>query len=114
MDGHRLCPSTPGRMGPVPFPLSAEPPMPASRRPSTPKSPAASARPEPVRPLDFPAIGDPFFRDLVLSMRNGVLAITRDGAVAGMNPEAHRVFQVERSQSVVGRPFADVLRDHPD
>jgi nitrogen-specific signal transduction histidine kinase len=115
-------------MGPVPFPLSTESPLPGSRRPSTPKSPSAPGKPEPVdprlrpeerkapaaRPADFPAIGDPFFRDLVLSMRNGVLAITRDGAVAGMNPEAHRIFQVERSQPVVGRPCADVLQDHPD
>ena len=51
---------------------------------------------------------------MVASMRNGVLAITRDGALAAMNAEAHRIFQVRRTTSAIGRPFADVLADHPD
>ena len=47
-------------------------------------------------------------------MRNGVLAITRDGNVAEMNAEAARIFQIKRSQSTVGRHFSEVLAKHPD
>lgn len=38
---------------------------------------------------------DRFFRQLVAGMRNGVLAITRDGLVAEMNAEAQRIFQLK-------------------
>ena len=34
---------------------------------------------------------DRFFRHIVGSMRNGVIAITRDGTVALMNDEAYRI-----------------------
>ena len=47
-------------------------------------------------------------------MRNGVLAITRDGNVAEINGEAARIFQIKRSQRIVGRHFAVVLAKHPD
>lgn len=47
-------------------------------------------------------------------MRNGVLAITRDGNVAEMNGEAARIFQLKRSQRTVGRHFSVVLAKHPD
>jgi PAS domain S-box-containing protein len=57
---------------------------------------------------------DRFFRHLVSSMRNGVLAITRDGAVAEINAEAYRIFQIKRTANAVGRPFGEVLAKHPD
>jgi nitrogen-specific signal transduction histidine kinase len=57
---------------------------------------------------------DRFFRRLVAGMRNGVLAITRDGNVAEMNGEAARIFQIKRSQRTVGRHFSVVLAKHPD
>jgi nitrogen-specific signal transduction histidine kinase len=57
---------------------------------------------------------DRFFRQLIFSMRNGVLAVLRDGTVAAMNAEACRIFQVKRTAVTVGRPFGDVLRAHPD
>ena len=57
---------------------------------------------------------DRFFRRLVAGMRNGVLAITRDGKVAEINAEALRIFQLKRSQSAVGRHFSVVLAKHPD
>jgi PAS domain S-box-containing protein len=57
---------------------------------------------------------DRFFRRLVTGMRNGVLAITRDGNVAEMNTEAARIFQLKRSQRTVGRHFSQVLAKHPD
>ena len=47
-------------------------------------------------------------------MRNGVLAITRDGVIAEMNAEAIRIFQLKRTSAVVGRPFTEVLATQPD
>ena len=47
-------------------------------------------------------------------MRNGVLAITRDGVVAELNTEAQRIFHLKRSQKLIGRHFSEVLAKHPD
>ena len=47
-------------------------------------------------------------------MRNGVIAIRRDGSVALMNDEAYRIFALTRRHDDIGRPFAEVLRDRPD
>ncbi len=66
-------------------------------------------RPTPARQPD-----DPFFRYIVAGMRNGVLAVERDGTVALMNDEAYRIFGLERHRDDLGRPFAEVLRAHPD
>ena len=57
---------------------------------------------------------DQFFRHVVAGMRNGVLAITREGAIALINDEAYRVFDMEPGTSDLGRPFAEVLRGHPE
>ena len=57
---------------------------------------------------------DTFFRHIVAGMRNGVLAITRDGAVALINDEACRIFGVEPHADVLGHPLGDVLTRHPD
>jgi PAS domain S-box-containing protein len=59
-------------------------------------------------------ISDRFFRQLVFSLRNGVLVITRDGRLAAVNAEACRIFRLKRGQRLVGRPFAEVLQSHPD
>ncbi|HEY7445320.1 MAG TPA: ATP-binding protein [Vicinamibacterales bacterium] len=59
-------------------------------------------------------IPDRFFRQLVFSMRNGVLVITRDGRVAAVNAEACRIFRLKRSSNIIGRPFAVALQEHPD
>ena len=59
-------------------------------------------------------VGDRFFRDMVASMRNGVLAVTRGGEVAVMNDEAYRIFELSSDPGDIGRPYADVLRIHPD
>ncbi len=59
--------------------------------------------------------GDAFFRQLVGSLRNGVLAVRQDGTIAVLNGEACRLFNVESGQAdVLGRPAADVLRHHAD
>jgi signal transduction histidine kinase len=47
-------------------------------------------------------------------MRNGVLAIRRDGRLALINDEAYRIFGVTPQSDDVGRPISTVLRDHPD
>ncbi len=47
-------------------------------------------------------------------MRNGVIAIRRDGTLALMNDEAYRIFALTRQAGDIGRAFADVLRKRPD
>jgi signal transduction histidine kinase len=47
-------------------------------------------------------------------MRNGVLAITRDGRVAIVNEIAYRILEIEPGNDDIGRPFAEVLRGQPD
>src|ERR671930_499662 len=54
---------------------------------------------------------DRFFRHIVDSMRNGVIAFRSDGTLALMNDEAYRIFALERSPGDVGRPYVDVLRE---
>jgi signal transduction histidine kinase len=46
-------------------------------------------------------------------MRNGVIAIHRDGTLALMNDEAYRIFGLPRGTDVA-RPFSEVFRDRPD
>ena len=47
-------------------------------------------------------------------MRNGVLAVTNDGAVAVLNAEACRIFGMTADPADIGRPYNEVLRIHPD
>jgi signal transduction histidine kinase len=61
-----------------------------------------------------PSADDTFFRHIVNSMRNGVIAFRRDGTLALMNDEAYRTFGLTPSPSDLGRPFADVLRERPE
>jgi signal transduction histidine kinase len=68
------------------------------------------------RPDGGPALNgvdDRFFRHIVSSMRNGVIAIHRDGTLALMNNEAYRIFAIEPRPDDIGRSFTDVLRDRP-
>jgi signal transduction histidine kinase len=51
---------------------------------------------------------------MVANMRNGVLAITRNGDVVLMNDEACRIFALPPGERYIGRSYADVLRSHPD
>src|SRR3954447_1400123 len=59
-------------------------------------------------------LDDRFFRHIVSSMRNGVIAFRRDGTLALMNDEAYRIFGLTPSAADVGRPFVDVLRDRQE
>ena len=61
-----------------------------------------------------PSPKDSFFRHLVSSMRNGVIAIHRDGTIAMMNDEAYRIFSLTRQPNDIGRTFGDLFRDRPD
>jgi signal transduction histidine kinase len=60
------------------------------------------------------AADDRFFRHIVNSMRNGVIAFRRDGTLALMNAEAYRIFGLSPAPGDLGRPFVDVLRDRPE
>lgn len=47
-------------------------------------------------------------------MRNGVIAIHRDGTLALMNDEAYRTFSLTRGAQDVGRAFSDVFSERLD
>src|SRR5436853_7430783 len=57
---------------------------------------------------------DRFFRHIVSSMANGVLAVRRDGTLALMNQEAYRIFALTPKPGDIGRPFAEVLGSRAD
>jgi signal transduction histidine kinase len=57
---------------------------------------------------------DRFFRDMVGSMRNGVIAITRDGHIAVMNDVACHALHVPVRASNIGGHYADVLHGAPE
>jgi signal transduction histidine kinase len=59
-------------------------------------------------------IDDNFFRHMVSGMRNGVLAISRDGRLALINDDAYRVFGIVPDPDDLGQPVATVLKAHPD
>ncbi len=61
-----------------------------------------------------PRPDDRFFRQLVGSMRNGVIAIHRDGTLALMNDEAYRIFMLTRQPGDAGRPLSELFRARPD
>ena len=78
--------------------------------------------PTPTGPVPVPSIvsrpaqatDDRFFRYVVSSMRNGVIAIQRDGTIALVNDEAYRIFGLPRPPLDTGQPFSEVFRDRPD
>ena len=88
------------------------PRRPDERARRRPVSPAPTAARRVARRGQAP--GDRFFRHIVNSMRNGVIAIHRDGTMALMNGEAYRIFSLTREPRDVGRPFSDVFAAWPD
>lgn len=66
----------------------------------------------PSRPTSV--VPDDFYKAMVWNLRNGVVAVTRDGRVAVMNEIAYRVLGLNQRASDIGRPFTEVLRDVPD
>jgi signal transduction histidine kinase len=86
----------------------------SSSGPTVPPAKASKARArKPVR-KHAEALPDRFFRHLVLNLRNGVLAITRDSRIAAMNDIAYRVLGLTPNARDIGRPYAEVLRDCPE
>ncbi len=61
-----------------------------------------------------PAVTDRFFRHVVLGMRNGVLAVTRDKRLAVMNEVAYRILDIPQGEDDIGRPYSEVLASQPD
>ena len=59
-------------------------------------------------------VGDSFFRDLVWSLRNGVLAVMRDGTVAVMNDVAYQILGLKRRPSDIGKSFQVVLKNQQE
>ncbi len=57
---------------------------------------------------------DVFFRHMVGNMRNGLLAIDRQGGIVVINDEARRLFHLVMDDSIIGLPYGDVLSEHPD
>ena len=55
-----------------------------------------------------------FYRDLVWTLRNGVIAVTRDGRIAVMNEAAYQILGLKPRPSDVGLPFTQVLKEQPD
>ena len=81
---------------------------------SSARSGAGAVRQGDLRPTHAGSTGDAFFRHIVSGMRNGVLAIKRDGRLALINDEAYRIFGVPAQPDDVGRPVSMVPKDHPD
>ncbi len=60
-------------------------------------------------PSDTPGTPGEFYRDLVLSMRNGVLAIRRDGTIAVFNEVAYRLLGLTPQIDHIGGHYRHVL-----
>jgi signal transduction histidine kinase len=80
--------------------------MPPPRRSTTASRPPRRARSR--------GTNDEFFRHMVANMRNGVLAINRQGELVLINDEACRIFRLPPDYDYLGQRFGDVFRDHPD
>src|SRR6185436_15922027 len=59
-------------------------------------------------------VPDGFYKHMVWNLRNGVVAITRDGRVAVMNDIAYRILGLKPRARDIGRHFSEVLKDIPD
>ena len=64
--------------------------------------------------MDVQGPNDRFFRHLVSSMRNGVIAIHRNGILALMNDEAYRIFALTRGDDDIGKPSGELFRQRPE
>jgi signal transduction histidine kinase len=94
-------------------------PIPKPRTGTRRSAPADPGRgtPRRTRPQENSAgetVPEGFYRDLVWNLRNGVLAVTRDGLVAVMNEVAYRILGLSPRTTDIGRPFTHVLKDLPD
>jgi signal transduction histidine kinase len=72
------------------------------------------SRPKSASQTKAGGVPDGFYRDLVWNLRNGVLAVTRDGRIAVMNDVAYRILGLTAKQTDIGLPYTQVLRERPD
>jgi signal transduction histidine kinase len=91
----------------------------SSDMPATPKRPVRVRKPASKpgggrRAAGGGVVPDGFYKDLVWNLRNGVVAVTRDGQLAVMNEIAYRVLGLKPRTSDIGRHFSEVLREVPD
>jgi signal transduction histidine kinase len=97
---------------------SATATMPSPKTQTTRRRAGGKPRAAKARPGDpqsaAPVAPEGFYRDLVWNLRNGVLAVTRDGRIAVMNGVAYRILALEPKISDIGRPYTQVLKDQPD
>ena len=59
-------------------------------------------------------VPDGFYKNMVWNLRNGVVAVTRDGRIAVMNEIAYRILGLKPRARDIGRHFSEVLKDVPD
>jgi signal transduction histidine kinase len=90
-----------------------------SPKPTRPARPSRKPSRKPAIRPSVPVVGpgvvpDGFYKDMVWNLRNGVVAITRDGRVAVMNDIAYRILGLKSRPSDIGRHYSDVLKDAPD
>src|SRR5437868_13854559 len=102
--GHTVCPSDLITM--LSSDMAAKPTRPPTGKKARSGKPAPKGGPG--------VVPDGFYKDMVWNLRNGVVAITRDGRVAVMNDIAYRVLGLRRTSRDIGRPVLEVLRDVPD
>jgi signal transduction histidine kinase len=92
--------------------MAAKPLRPARTRKPGPARASRSAAPK--GDAGGGVVPDGFYREMVWNLRNGVVAITRDGRVAVMNEIAYRVLGLKPRAKDIGRHFTEVLKDVPD
>ena len=85
-----------------------------TERSRKPRAPKAVGAPVGASGLQAGFVPDGFYRDMVWNLRNGVVAITRDGRLAVMNDIAYRILGLKARAADIGRHYTDVLRDVPD
>lgn len=86
----------------------------SSTKPATATNGVARARRAPRAKEATTPLSDRFFRHMVLNLRNGVLAIARDGRIAAMNDIAYRVLGLQAKDTDLGQPYPEVLQDCPE
>jgi signal transduction histidine kinase len=91
--------------------LLTQSPSSSSRRPAARRTAAAKSR-SGARLAG--GIDGAFYKHLVTGMRNGVLAITREGTLALINDIACEVLGLVDGQNKLGRPIAEAFKEHPE
>jgi signal transduction histidine kinase len=90
--------------------MAAKPIRPSRSKKLRPDKPPRAVTPKAGRGV----VPDGFYKDMVWNLRNGIVAITRDGRVAVMNGIAYRVLGLKPRTTDIGRHFSEVLKDVPD